>query len=46
MSSEGEHSNAAIALAKEIVARLEEIPDGCAEQFPFGSILIKQIVVD
>ena len=38
MPSEGEHSNEAIALAKEIVARLEEIPDGCAEQFPFETI--------
>ena len=38
MPSEGEHSDEAIALAKEIVARLEEIPDGCAEQFPFETI--------
>ena len=38
MPSEGEHSNEAIALAKEIVARLEEIPDGCSEQFPFETI--------
>ena len=38
MHSEGEHSDEAIALAKEMVARLEEIPDGCAEQFPFETI--------
>ena len=38
MPSEGEHSDEAIALAKEIVARLEEISDGCAEQFPFETI--------
>ena len=38
MPQEGEHSREAIALAREIVARLEEIPDGCAEYFPFETI--------
>lgn len=38
MPHEGKHSSEAIALAKEFVARLEEIPDGCAECFPFDLI--------
>ena len=38
MPPEGEHSREAISLAKEFVSRLEEIPDGCAECFPFGTI--------
>lgn len=38
MPPEGEHSKEAIALAREIVVRLEEIPDGCAERFPFETI--------
>ena len=38
MSSEGHHSREAIALVNEFVARLEEIPDGCAECFPFETI--------
>lgn len=32
------HSSEAIALVQEFVARLEEIPDGCAELFPFETI--------
>ncbi|MDF2540078.1 MAG: hypothetical protein K0S76_3099 [Herbinix sp.] len=35
---EGKHSNEAIALVKEIITLLEEIPDGCAETFPFEMI--------
>jgi hypothetical protein len=34
----GEHSTEAIELIKEFVAKLEEIPDGCAEIFPFELI--------
>ncbi len=32
------HSNEAIELVKEMIAQLEEIPDGCAETFPFEVI--------
>ncbi len=35
MPAEGEHSVEAIELIKEFIAKLEEIPDGCAEMFPF-----------
>ena len=38
MPPEGEHSREAITLAREIVARLEEITDGCAKRFPFEMI--------
>jgi len=38
MPPEGEHSREVISLVKEFVARLEEIPDGCAECFPFETI--------
>lgn len=38
MPDEGKHSKEAIALVKEFVARLEQIPDGCAECFPFDEI--------
>lgn len=38
MPRDGEHSMEAISLVKEIVTRLEEIPDGCAECFPFDTI--------
>ena len=38
MPPDGEHSMEAISLVKEIVTRLEEIPDGCAEYFPFDTI--------
>ena len=38
MPSNEKHSLEAIALAKEFVARLEAIPDGCAECFPFETI--------
>ena len=34
----GEHSREAIELVTEIIARLGEIPDGCAECFPFELI--------
>lgn len=34
----GEHSREAIELVTEIIARLEGIPDGCAECFPFELI--------
>lgn len=38
MPLEGNHSREVKALVKEIVTRLEEIPDGCAECFPFELI--------
>ncbi len=38
MPGEGKHSKEAISLIKEIIARLEAIPDGCAERFPFEDI--------
>ena len=34
----GKHSKEAVALVKDFVALLEEIPDGCAECFPFDLI--------
>lgn len=34
----GEHSREAKELAREMIARLEAIPDGCAECFPFEVI--------
>jgi hypothetical protein len=37
-AAKGEHSAEAIELIKEFVAKLEEIPDGCAETFPFKLI--------
>ncbi|GAB1475499.1 hypothetical protein MASR2M70_03310 [Bacillota bacterium] len=38
ISLQGKHSVKAIELVKEIIARLENIPDGCAECFPFETI--------
>lgn len=38
MPEKGEHSQEAKELVKAIIARLEEIPDGCAECFPFETI--------
>lgn len=38
MPKEGAHSAEAVELVKEFVARLEEIPDACAERFPFETI--------
>lgn len=38
MPPESKHSIEAIELVKEIIALLEEIPDGCAETFPFEII--------
>ena len=38
MSKEGSHSAEAIDLVRDFVSLLEEIPDGCAESFPFGTI--------
>ena len=38
MPSDGRHSAEAVALVKEFVARLEEIPDACSECFPFETI--------
>ncbi len=35
---EGKHSNEAASLVKEVIKRLEDIPDGCAECFPFEMI--------
>ena len=34
----GKHSLEAKTLVREFVERLEEIPDGCAERFPFETI--------
>ncbi len=34
----GEHSNEAKELVRDIIARLKEIPDGCAECFPYDTI--------
>lgn len=38
MPENGEHSQEAADLVREFIARLEEIPDGCAEIFPFELI--------
>lgn len=38
MPENGEHSREASDLVREFIARLEEIPDGCAEIFPFELI--------
>lgn len=38
MPKKGEHSREAKELVTEIIARLEDIPDGCAECFPFELI--------
>lgn len=38
MSSERKHSREAVELVREVLVRLEEIPDGCAETFPYKSI--------
>lgn len=38
MPKAGDHSKEVIALVEEFVERLEEIPDGCAEMFPFETI--------
>lgn len=35
MPEEGRHSAEAVALVEEFVERLEQIPDGCAQCFPF-----------
>lgn len=38
MPESGDHSREAVELVREFVTRLEEIPDGCAELFPFELI--------
>lgn len=38
MPESGKHSEKAIKLVKEFVKMLEDIPDGCAEVFPFETI--------
>lgn len=38
MPEEGVHSAEAVALVREFVDKLKEIPDGCAECFPFETI--------
>ena len=38
MPEKGNHSKEAIELAEKIIERLEEIPDDCAESFPFEEI--------
>lgn len=38
MPTEKEHSEEAIELIKEFITKLEKIPDGCAETFPFELI--------
>jgi hypothetical protein len=39
MPSESKRSIEAIELVKEMIALLEEIPDGCVEIFPFELIV-------
>jgi len=34
----GRHSEKAVQLVKEFILILEDIPDGCAECFPFETI--------
>ena len=38
MPKSGDHSVEGIELVKEFVSKLEQIPDGCAERFPFEQI--------
>ena len=38
MPKESRHSREAVELVREFVAKLESIPDGCAECFPFETI--------
>lgn len=38
MPESGDHSVEGIELVKEFISRLEQIPDGCAERFPFEQI--------
>ena len=38
MPDKGDHSIEAVELVKEFVAHLKNIPDGCAECFPFETI--------
>ena len=38
MPKQGSHSDEGKDVIKEVIARLEEIPDGCAETFPFELI--------
>ena len=38
MPSKGKHSLEATELVKEVISLLREIPDGCAELFPFETI--------
>ncbi len=38
MPENGKHSLETVALAKDFVARLEEIPDACADCFLFETI--------
>ena len=38
MPEDGAHSAEAVALVREFIEKLEEIPDGCAEIFPFELI--------
>ena len=38
MPEEGSHSHEGRNVIKKVISRLEEIPDGCAETFPFELI--------
>ena len=38
MPDNGNHSEEAISLVKDVISRLKDIPDGCAECFPFDII--------
>ena len=38
MPEEGDHSSEGNSVISEVIAKLEEIPDGCAETFPFELI--------
>ena len=38
MPEVGKHSAEAVSLVKDVISALEEIPDGCAECFPFETV--------
>ncbi len=38
MPKQGDHSEEAKQLVRDFISQLEQIPDGCAEQFPFDTI--------
>ena len=38
MPEEGDHSSVGKSVISEVISKLEGIPDGCAETFPFELI--------